>query len=128
MLENTILTRFAAALERRRTALEAEIRAKLTAAREVAGSAAIDQVIEGGDYANADLIAALDLAEVQRDVVELRELQAARSRMDAGTYGACVDCGVDIPVERLEAHPSAIRCTPCQARAETRAGTAHSRL
>lgn len=128
MLDKAIVRRLGAALERRRTALEAEIRAKLAAAREVAGSAAIDQVIEGGDYANADLIAALDLAEVQRDVVELRELQAARARLEAGTYGICVDCEVDIPIERLEAYPAAIRCTSCQAREESRAGDRHARL
>jgi DnaK suppressor protein len=128
MLDQATLARFGTALERRRTELEQDIRAKLAAARDVAGSAAIDQVIEGGDYANADLIAALDIAEVQRDVVELRELNAARARIDAGTYGACVDCGTDIPLARLDAYPAAIRCTPCQATAETRAGTTHARL
>ncbi len=128
MLDHATLTRLGVVLERRRIVLEAEIRAKLAAAREVAGSAAIDQVIEGGDYANADLIAALDIAEVERDVVELRALQAARARLDAGMYGTCVDCGTDVPVERLEAHPAAIRCTPCQAREESRAGTRHARL
>lgn len=128
MLDKATLARFGAALERRRTELEQDIRAKLAAAREVAGSGAIDQVIEGGDYANADLIAALDIAEVQRDVVELRELNAARARMDAGTYGACADCGTDIPLGRLDAYPAAIRCTACQASAETRAGTSHARL
>jgi RNA polymerase-binding transcription factor DksA len=128
MLDKATLARFGTALERRRTELEQDIRAKLAAARDVAGSAAIDQVIEGGDYANADLIAALDIAEVQRDVVELRELNAARARIDAGTYGACVDCGTDIPLGRLEAYSAAIRCTACQTRAETRAGTTHARL
>lgn len=128
MLDKSSLARFGEALERRRSALEAEIRGKLAAAREVTGSAAIDQVIEGGDYANADLIAALDIAEVQRDIVELRELNAARARIEAGTYGTCVDCGTDIPSGRLEAYPAAIRCTPCQARAETRTGKTHARL
>jgi RNA polymerase-binding transcription factor DksA len=128
MLDKATLARFGTALERRRTELEQDIRAKLAAAREVAGSAAIDQVIEGGDYANADLIAALDIAEVQRDVVELRELNAARARIDAGVYGDCLDCGLDIPLGRLEAYPAAIRCTPCQASAEMRAGTTHARL
>jgi RNA polymerase-binding transcription factor DksA len=128
MLDTPTLTRFGAALERRRTELEQEIRAKLAAARDVAGTDAIDQVIEGGDYANADLIAALDIAEVQRDVVELRELNTARARLAAGTYGTCLDCGADIPLGRLDAYPAAIRCTPCQARAETRSGTTHARL
>ena len=128
MLDKATLARFGAALERRRTELEQDIRAKLAAARDVAGSAMIDQVIEGGDYANADLIAALDIAEVQRDVIELRELNAARARIDAATYGSCVDCGTDIPLERLEAYPAAIRCTACQTRAEMRTGTTHARL
>jgi RNA polymerase-binding transcription factor DksA len=128
MLDRTALARFAALLEHRRTELENEMRAKLAAAREVTGSAAIDQIIEGGDYANADLIAALDIAEVQRDVAELRELAAARTRVEAGTYGVCVDCGADIPIGRLEAYPAAIRCTDCQARAETRSGATHARL
>jgi RNA polymerase-binding transcription factor DksA len=128
MLDNATRARIGTALEHRRTELEEDIRAKLAAARDVAGSAAIDQVIEGGDYANADLIAALDIAEVQRDVVELRELNAARARIDAGTYGTCVDCGLDIPPGRLEAYPAAIRCTPCQTSAEMRAGTTHARL
>jgi DnaK suppressor protein len=128
MFDKATLARFGTALERRRTELEQDIRAKLAAARDVAGSEAIDQVIEGGDYANADLIAALDIAEVQRDVIELRELNAARARIDAGTYGACVDCGDDIPLGRLDAYPAAIRCTACQTRAETRTGTSHARL
>jgi DnaK suppressor protein len=128
MLDKATLARFGTALERRRTELEQDIRAKLAAARDVAGSAAIDQIIEGGDYANADLIAALDIAEVQRDVVELRELNEARARIDTRTYGACVDCAADIPLARLEAYPAAIRCTGCQARTETRTGTTHARL
>lgn len=31
-----------------------------------------------------------------------------------GTYGICVDCGEDIPVERLRLIPGAIRCVGCQ--------------
>jgi RNA polymerase-binding transcription factor DksA len=104
------------------------MRAKLIATREVAGSAAIDQIIEGGDYANADLLATVDIAEVQRDVAELRELNAARTRLAAGVYGVCADCGADIALQRLEARPTAIRCTDCQARAEARSGATHASL
>jgi RNA polymerase-binding protein DksA len=128
MLEQASLNRFGTILERRRTELEHEMRAKLTATREVAGSAAIDQIIEGGDYANADLLATVDIAEVQRDVAELRELNAARTRLAAGVYGVCADCGADIALQRLEARPTAIRCTDCQARAEARSGATHAKL
>ncbi|HSD42158.1 MAG TPA: TraR/DksA C4-type zinc finger protein [Burkholderiales bacterium] len=128
MLDQATLARFGALLERRRTQLEEEMRAKLASAREVTGSAAIDQIIEGGDYANADLITTVDIAEVQRDVAELRELNTARARLAAGTYGVCVDCGADIALERLQARPTAVRCTDCQARAEARSGATHARL
>jgi RNA polymerase-binding transcription factor DksA len=121
-------TRASARLERRRTELEQEIRAKLAAARELTGSESIDQLIEGGDYASADLIAALDIAEVQRDIAELREVNAARKRIAEGEYGLCIECGADIPVARLEAYPTAVRCTACQEAAERRAGTQHARL
>jgi RNA polymerase-binding transcription factor DksA len=113
-------TALATRLEARRTELETDIRAKLAAARELTGSAEIDQIIEGGDYAAADLVAAVDIAEVQRDIAELREIVEALERLDAGQYGWCVDCGDEIGPGRLDVHPAAIRCTRCQVALETR--------
>jgi RNA polymerase-binding transcription factor DksA len=34
--------------------------------------------------------------------------------MRDGTYGECIDCGCDIPEERLLANPIAVRCVQCQ--------------
>jgi DnaK suppressor protein len=48
------------------------------------------------------------LLESQRR--ELALIDAAFERMDHGEFGECVDCGTDIPIERLEAVPFAIRC------------------
>jgi len=48
------------------------------------------------------------LMESQR--TELRLIDAALARLDAGTYGECLDCGEPIPRERLEALPFATRC------------------
>lgn len=45
--------------------------------------------------------------------LELREVEAALARWDAGTYGVCVDCGRPIPPARLEVRPFADRCVPC---------------
>ena len=128
MLAPDFTTRASTRLERRRTELEQEIRAKLAAARELTGSEVIDQLIEGGDYASADLIAALDIAEVQRDIAELREVNAARKRSADGQYGVCIECGEDIPPARLEAYPTAMRCTVCQSAIETRSRAQHARL
>ena len=46
----------------------------------------------------------------------LQEVNDALRRMDEGQYGVCVDCGKEIPIERLEARPYAIRCIEDQAR------------
>src|SRR4051812_29217288 len=48
------------------------------------------------------------LLETQRR--ELMMVDAALRRMDQGTFGACVDCGQEIPFERLEVLPFALRC------------------
>ena len=48
------------------------------------------------------------LMEAQRREIML--IDAALRRMDTGVFGVCVDCGYDIPIERLEALPFAIRC------------------
>lgn len=49
---------------------------------------------------------------------EVEEIQAALSRIEAGTYGTCEVCGEAISPERLEALPMARRCIDCQARLE----------
>ena len=36
---------------------------------------------------------------------QLREVDDALARIEAGTYGTCTVCGKEIPVERLEAVP-----------------------
>lgn len=48
------------------------------------------------------------LLESQRR--ELMLIDAALRRMDEGLYGVCVDCEMEIPYERLEALPFALRC------------------
>lgn len=44
---------------------------------------------------------------------ELADLDEARARWDAATYGICIDCGRRIPIERLRARPAATRCVSC---------------
>jgi DnaK suppressor protein len=44
------------------------------------------------------------------------EIDQALERLDAGTYGRCVACGVQIPRERLRAVPWAALCVPCSAK------------
>ncbi len=44
----------------------------------------------------------------------IEEIDAARDRIDTGTYGRCVRCGRAIPLERLEFRPFATGCVTCQ--------------
>ena len=48
----------------------------------------------------------------------LSEIDAALKRTEDGTYGTCVNCGQEIPRERLEANPWASLCIDCKRRSE----------
>jgi len=49
-----------------------------------------------------------------RESAELDAIDAALKRIEDGTYGVCIDCGVDIPAARLHAAPETPRCVRCQ--------------
>ena len=49
---------------------------------------------------------------------EARQVEIATQRLADGGYGTCVDCGKDIPAERLDAVPEAVRCIDDQQRYE----------
>ena len=44
----------------------------------------------------------------------LRDVDRALAKIDAGTYGACESCGKPIAAERLEALPWAVLCIGCK--------------
>jgi len=44
---------------------------------------------------------------------ELRQIDRALARMEAGTYGLCQDCGRHIEAGRLRVVPYATRCQSC---------------
>jgi DnaK suppressor protein len=48
------------------------------------------------------------------------EIEAALARIEAGTFGQCIDCGKQIPEGRLEIKPEASRCLEDQAKFEQR--------
>jgi RNA polymerase-binding transcription factor DksA len=107
-----------AIIDARQRALVEELGREVARSRDEQYGAVAGATHDSGDEATADLIADLDHAEVSRDLGELRELEAARRRIADGAYGRCVDCGGDIPLERLRAQPGAARCLVCQSRHE----------
>jgi DnaK suppressor protein len=71
---------------------------------------------EAGD-AGANLTDAdRNAAAVQAAVAQRAEVLAALARLEAGSYGRCIDCRGPVPEPRLEARPATARCVPCQAK------------
>jgi DnaK suppressor protein len=75
------------------------------------------------DYPQDPADAGANLSESERTEAVLHvarvqhgEVLDALRRIEAGTYGVCVDCGGAVPEGRLEARPEAARCVSCQAR------------
>ena len=104
-------------LAQREDELREEVRAAAAEAAErpaALGPEVGDAVDLGDDRFRAGM-AHLDK---QRDQEELMAIDAARGRIADGSYGVCVDCGAAIPVERLKAQPTALRCVACQGRYE----------
>jgi DnaK suppressor protein len=104
------------ALTARAKVLRGEISGKLGEAASDAGG-----MNTGGDFGDqsfASSESSLDLAEAGRDIAELQGIGAALAAINEGTYGYCVRCGDEIPLERLRAQPLALRCVSCQQRSE----------
>ena len=116
-------SRLQAELEARRRALRAEVKAQLTGTGETREDnvVGLSNVIgDTDDWGKADAMAALDIAEARHTLAELTEVDAALARISDGSYGECVDCGVDIAPARLFAYPAARRCIACQEKHEIR--------
>jgi DnaK suppressor protein len=57
---------------------------------------------------------------------QLGEIDDALKRVDEAQYGVCLNCGLEIPIERLRAVPSAIYCVDCQAEIGAGGGTSRA--
>lgn len=75
-----------------------------------------------GDESVADALADLNVARLDRQIQQMRDIDAAFQRIKDGTYGVCVDCGNDIGFSRLKAYPTAMRCIVCQEKHEREYG------
>ena len=100
-------------LEMQAAGLREEIRLELLQSDEEHHRDLAGMVADAADDSVANLVADLDAAFLDRHVRELREIEAARGRLKAGTYGVCVDCRDGIAWERLRANPVSTRCARC---------------
>jgi DnaK suppressor protein len=60
----------------------------------------------------------IDYTLEEHDERLLKAIDQALARIDAGTYGVCVNCGAQIAPERLEAMPWATLCIDCKRKEE----------
>jgi len=101
-------------LEGRRRQIHQEVKSRKRDGR--AGRPA--EVGDIGDDSEAGSQEALDFALLQRKAEALSRIDEALGRIDAGEYGDCLECSVEISEQRLRALPFAVRCTACEERHE----------
>lgn len=111
-------SKFRATLRSRAGVLREEIRQALLRSDEERYIGIAEQARDAEDDSFADLIIDVNLAEVDRDLAELRDIDVALERLAEGTYGRCDMCAEAIDRARLEAQPTAVRCLICQTKFE----------
>ena len=98
-------------LEARRKQLTVEMQGMM---RDVRAGRADERAADEQDVAESYQRSDVDLAVVQMKAETVARIDAALRRVDAGTYGRCVECEEPIAFERLRALPFALRCTSCE--------------
>jgi DnaK suppressor protein len=63
---------------------------------------------------------ALELRTRDRERKLIKKINDSVAALDAGTYGYCEMCGVEIGIKRLEARPTATLCIDCKTLDEIR--------
>jgi RNA polymerase-binding protein DksA len=116
------------ALDELTPTIVARFRSELEIARDRAGSRSdqrdddhaelIAEHDDPGDTLSDGTELAVSVSLVGTTDIAVELIDAALSRIDAGTYGRCVECGGSIGLERLRALPSAERCLACQTELE----------
>jgi DnaK suppressor protein len=105
----------------RRRAVILETARRADAELEALRAAERDPEFEEGAQTEHEAFTLARLGETQRS--EILQIDAAISRIDAGGYGRCRDCGQEIDPRRLAALPYALLCTECATRRERKPGT-----
>lgn len=121
-MDDSTRERLVAALEAERDRLAAEVAEIDAEGRELLSDASGENAYRDhmADQGSATFERELDLTLEGAVRENLSDVVAAIDRVAAGTYGVCERCGADIPVERLEALPTARLCLSCKAAEEAR--------
>lgn len=117
---------FAQQLLQMRTDVLAQLRGQRGGAVSRAEAAAQAREQQSDDWAKADAERDLSIALEERESAELVAIDEALKRVADGSFGLCVDCGVEIGTARLHANPTAMRCVACQEKREKAQGGSHT--
>ncbi len=118
MLTKNQIRDFKTLLDKRFLELREEIRDELLESDDQTYIELAGLVHDIGEASVADLLVDIQLADIDRHINEIRDIDAALLRIAAGDYGACTDCGDSIAIDRLQAWPTARRCHRCQVKQE----------
>ena len=72
------------------------------------------------DRASQESDIALELRNRDRERKLIKKVDESLARIEAGEYGYCDSCGVEIGLKRLEARPTATLCIDCKELEERR--------
>lgn len=72
------------------------------------------------DRASQESDIALELRNRDRERKLIKKIDESIARIEAGEYGYCDSCGVEIGLKRLEARPTATLCIDCKTLEEHR--------
>ncbi len=72
------------------------------------------------DRASQESDMSLELRNRDRERKLIKKIDETIARIDAGEYGYCDSCGIEIGLKRLEARPTATLCIDCKTLDELR--------
>lgn len=102
-----------ALLEVTRDELRVELDELTAAPRDPMGAVSFGKRVGEGTTEAVERIAQVDAAK--KLDAKLHDVERALEKLGDGSYGTCDACGVEIPTERIEAIPWAVRCVGCAA-------------
>ena len=98
-----------------------DVRASSQASAQDRQPVALDQASVGRlSRMDAMQVQAMAVASEHMRSAEIRKIEAAIARLDAGEYGYCVTCGEEIAARRLLADPTVPTCIQCAAASKSR--------
>ena len=74
----------------------------------------VDDLPDEMDLASSEYLQSFQFRLRGREKTFLKKIDHALSKIDAGTFGICEDCGDPISAKRLEARPETTLCIKCK--------------